>query len=886
VSTVPEQVKQLFELFQAGAITREEYDDQKAALLAGGLEAAGQTGSQPKLLTEVGAYRLTGLIGEGGMGAVYRGRHRTEARALSQGGDVAVKVMHPQYARNDEYRGRFEREASLGMTLDDPHIVKVHDLVVDGGTLALVMELVDGQPLSAQVGEVRGPIPWNQVRPMSKALLGAVGRAHDRGVVHRDLKPDNILITADGAPHVIDFGIARGLDGPSTATGTGMGTIEYMAPEQYTDAKGVDSRADVYSLGMILYEMLAGRLPWEAGATPYQIMQHKADRQLVSPAAFCPDIPPEIVEGLAPALAARPEDRYPSTEAFGAALEAATARAVGREEQQRLAAEAAQRQEAERAAATAIPEAPPPPQPPHRRTVVDPAAVAPPPPPSPRADAGGPSRAEDNRGDVPRARGRFRVFVLVGLVLAVLGILCSGTVGVLYAQRPYRLVTDPAGAEVVVGTSGEVLGTAPFQWSGAEDVPSGGVCLSAEGYWATCVRGPQLVESRKTVVVLAPAPEIAIASDPPEAQVQLILREGDREAESSTLGWTPVTWEVPGELGLPGAATVELRARKEGRAPAVVELTPEDLSGGAPILIRLDPASTLRVTSRPSGASVGLAGPSIVTGGVTPLDLDDLPEGEYVVAVSKAGYGTVERSVSLGVGVDETLYVRLSRGSDGTAGGDATAGDADPGASGSDAAAEVLADLAREEAQNNLFGTDGIGVGASAFVGGVIGSQYGNQYGSGGLGTQSDGASAEDSGEGLGGLGTRGRDRGASGYGTGGGYFGRKSSGTPGMSTGDPIILGAMDKSVIDQVIKQHLAQIRYCYQKELNKNPQLHGKIVIKFVIAKDGSVSSAKTHTTSMNNSIVENCICQRFMRFQFPEATGGGIVIVTYPFVFKSG
>ncbi len=200
--------------------------------------------------------------------------------------------------------------------------------------------------------------------------------------------------------------------------------------------------------------------------------------------------------------------------------------------------------------------------------------------------------------------------------------------------------------------------------------------------------------------------------------------------------------------------------------------------------------------------------------------------------------------------------------------------------------AGILADLNTMEADNNMFGTGGIGVGASAFVGGVIGSQYGNQYGSGGLGSRGSGLGGGGTGEGLGGLGTRGRGRGASGYGSGGGYFGRKSSGTPGMSTGDPIILGALDKSVIDRVIKQHLSQIRYCYQKELNKNPGLYGKIVIKFVIGKDGTVSSAKTNSTSMNNPIVENCICQRFMRFQFPQPKGGGIVIVSYPFVFKSG
>ena len=123
------------------------------------------------------------------------------------------------------------------------------------------------------------------------------------------------------------------------------------------------------------------------------------------------------------------------------------------------------------------------------------------------------------------------------------------------------------------------------------------------------------------------------------------------------------------------------------------------------------------------------------------------------------------------------------------------------------------------------------------------------------------------------------------GYGSGGGYFGRKSSATPGMSTGNPIILGALDKSVIDRVIKQHLAQIRYCYQKELKKDPSLSGKIVIKFTIAADGTVSSAETSSTTIDNATVEDCICQRFMRFKFPQPKGGGIVIVTYPFSFNS-
>ena len=356
--TVPEQLEKLASLLEKGQITREEYDGLKQALLAGSLggpsSGLGPTpGSDPSMRSAVGAYRLLAMIGEGGMGTVYRGRHRSRAIADRQGGDVAIKVMHPQYAHSADYRDRFEREASLGLELDHPGIVRVHDLVVDGGELALVMELVEGRALTDSVGEAVGPIPWGRAWPLFRQLLGAVGYAHDQDVVHRDIKPDNILLTPDGAPHVIDFGIAKDLDASGTRTGTGMGTVEYMAPEQYADAKAVDRRADVYSLGMILYEMLAGRLPWDASTTQFQILEQKARKQLRSPSAFCPDIPPEIVAALSPALAAAPDERIGSTPALGEALEWGAAAAEQRIEAERKAKEEAERrarEEAERKA--------------------------------------------------------------------------------------------------------------------------------------------------------------------------------------------------------------------------------------------------------------------------------------------------------------------------------------------------------------------------------------------------------------------------------------------------------------------------------------------------------------------------------------------------------
>ncbi len=287
-----EKLKDLAALLREGLLTREEFDQQKAALLA-------TSGPAHPIPTEVGAYRVTGLIGQGGMGAVYRGRHRSDTIAERQGGDVAIKVMHGQFALDGRFQARFEREASLGLKLDHPGIVKVHDLVVDAGTLALVMEHVEGRSLAHVIGQEVGPIPWPRAWPMFEQLLDVVEYAHGQGVIHRDLKPDNVMVTAGGSLKVLDFGIAKVVGGTgATATGTGMGTVDYMAPEQHTDAKAVDERADVYALGMTLYEMLAGRLPWGDDLDAVGVLHRKLGGDIPPPTAFYPGIPEQVERAL------------------------------------------------------------------------------------------------------------------------------------------------------------------------------------------------------------------------------------------------------------------------------------------------------------------------------------------------------------------------------------------------------------------------------------------------------------------------------------------------------------------------------------------------------------------------------------------------------------
>lgn len=183
------------------------------------------------------------------------------------------------------------------------------------------------------------------------------------------------------------------------------------------------------------------------------------------------------------------------------------------------------------------------------------------------------------------------------------------------------------------------------------------------------------------------------------------------------------------------------------------------------------------------------------------------------------------------------------------------------------------------------LGASGLSADITGGIGGLIGAK-GTQIGSGGLGARGSGIGGGGTAEGLGGLGTKGTGSGSSGFGQGGGNFGQKGEGGIAGVGGDPIVIGALDRSLIDEVIKAHMSQIRYCYQRELTKKPDLGGKIVVKFTIAKDGSVSSASTKSTTMNNPAVEQCIEGRFMKFMFPQPKGGGIVIVSYPFLFAPG
>jgi len=249
-----------------------------------------------------GRYELQGLLGQGGMAAVWR--------AYDSRLDVhrAVKILDEQYAKRRKLRARFRDEAQLMAKLHHNHITTVHDVIEEGNTVYIVMELVEGGALIDRLKR-KGPLTPRQASEVMQAVLAALHLAHKRGIVHRDIKPHNILLTSDGTAKVTDFGIAQ-IAGADTRTRTGatMGTLHYMPPEQRLDAKRVDHRADIYSCGVTLYTLVNGTEP-------------KEDLYIAEPGGPIYGIlPPSLAEVVRVATRYRQEDRFESADDMRRAL--------------------------------------------------------------------------------------------------------------------------------------------------------------------------------------------------------------------------------------------------------------------------------------------------------------------------------------------------------------------------------------------------------------------------------------------------------------------------------------------------------------------------------------------------------------------------------------
>src|SRR5215210_3762832 len=221
-----------------------------------------------------GKYRIDALLGRGGMGAVYRATH------VMLNKTVAVKTIKPELFEATETVQRFQREARAATSLEHPNIVAVYDLgQADDGSLYIAMEFVDGVNLKDVIG-ASGPMPAGRIVRLLTQVASALARAHRNHIVHRDLKPQNLVIATDASGDerikLLDFGIAKTLEEgatPLTAAGYSLGTPHYMAPEQAV-GQHVDGRADIYALGVILYEMLVGDVPFDATSAPAVLVKH------------------------------------------------------------------------------------------------------------------------------------------------------------------------------------------------------------------------------------------------------------------------------------------------------------------------------------------------------------------------------------------------------------------------------------------------------------------------------------------------------------------------------------------------------------------------------------------------------------------------------------
>ena len=269
-----------------------------------------------RLIVAVGTqYLVDAEIGRGGMAVVYR------ATDLRLNRRVAIKVLPPELAFNADVRERFLREAQTAAQLSHPSIVPIYTVDEREGIVYFVMALVDGESLAQRV-EREPRLPISETRRLLAGVADALAYAHSQGVVHRDVKPDNIMLDrATGRPMVTDFGIARAAQGDTrlTVTGVAIGTPAYMSPEQALGERELDGRSDIYSLGVIGYRLLAGETPFKASNTPAMLVKHVSEtpRPL---AMLRPDTPAGLAHAIERALAKKPEERWPDATAFREAI--------------------------------------------------------------------------------------------------------------------------------------------------------------------------------------------------------------------------------------------------------------------------------------------------------------------------------------------------------------------------------------------------------------------------------------------------------------------------------------------------------------------------------------------------------------------------------------
>jgi serine/threonine-protein kinase len=265
----------------------------------------------------LGSCRVEAKLGEGGMGQVYRGHHPMLDRP------VAIKVLPPALVESEEMHARFLQEARIAASLRHPNIVQIYDFGQQNGLLYMTMEYVEGTSLKSRLSELKTAgelLPLEEAVEIARQISSALAYAHDQGAVHRDLKPANILLDRRGQAILVDFGLAVLQGGPRyTEPGKVWGSPSYIAPEQLNDPPQVGASSDIYALGVVLYEMVTGRPPFQADSV-MEVLWQQANVPPRPPHELIPDLPAALEIVILKALAKDPAARYATARALNEAL--------------------------------------------------------------------------------------------------------------------------------------------------------------------------------------------------------------------------------------------------------------------------------------------------------------------------------------------------------------------------------------------------------------------------------------------------------------------------------------------------------------------------------------------------------------------------------------
>jgi len=355
-----------------------------------------------KIGSTIGDYQVVGVLGAGGMGSVYQVRNLISDRV------EALKVLLPDLSGDPSLAERFQREIKVLASLDHPNIAQFRSAFRSGNQILMVMECVEGVTLEHRLKE--GPLPVAQALDAIGQVLAALEYAHGRGIVHRDIKPANIVLTPAGVVKLMDFGIAKAAtDHRLTVTGTTVGSLYYMSPEQIQGAVTADARSDLYSVGVTLYQLVTGKRPFD-GDSQYAIMAAHLEKTPVPPVMLDPRLPQALNDLILMSVAKDPDSRFQTAGAFRNALAAVAATLAPTE------------------AVAAPPPALAPPPPPVRTPFATGSAavppVMPPPMPPPMAAAAPPPAPMHPRSMAARPKSHRGLWMAIGGIAAVAAIVC------------------------------------------------------------------------------------------------------------------------------------------------------------------------------------------------------------------------------------------------------------------------------------------------------------------------------------------------------------------------------------------------------------------------------------------------------------------------------